>query len=117
MRALWSAYTRNNPEKNATKASKRRATQLQATPPWYTAEHDAQIEALHADRRRMDAETGRPHHVDHIIPLVAKARVDGKWVQVACGLHVPWNLRVMPGADNCRKSCKLPGPEDWTAEK
>lgn len=115
MRALWSAYTRNHPEKNATKSSKRRATQLQATPPWYTAEHDAQIEALHVERRRMNAETGRPHHVDHIIPLVAKAMVDGKWIQVACGLHVPWNLRVMPGADNCRKSFKLPRCEDWTA--
>lgn len=107
---LWH---KENPEISRERNAFRRAAKRQATPPWLTPEHRKQMTALHAQARRLEKRTGIPHHVDHIIPLVAK--FDGAGEQVACGFHVPWNLQILPGPENCSKNCKLPGPEHWTA--
>lgn len=107
---LWH---KENPEQSRERAAFSRAAKRRATPPWLTPEHRKQMRALHAEARRLKKATGIPHHVDHIIPLQAKFNLRGK--QIACGLHVPWNLQVMPGPENCAKNCKLPGPEHWTA--
>lgn len=56
------------------------------------------IAAMYAEARRLTAETGIPHHVDHIVPL------QGEFVS---GLHVETNLRVIPGIDNIRKRNKV----------
>lgn len=66
--------------------AKRRARERQACPPWLTAEMEAQIRALYAEAERLTRETGIEHEVDHIVPLAGKT---------VCGLHVPWNLRVI----------------------
>lgn len=73
------------------RAGKRRAAQIQATPPWLTDEHHAAILKIYRD-----APAG--YEVDHIIPL------QGKTVS---GLHVPWNLQPLPMAENRAKSNKL----------
>lgn len=70
--------------------NKRRAAQLQRTPVW--ADHD-KIEALHRLAAAF-SELYVPHEVDHIVPL------QGDFVS---GLHVEYNLQVIPADDNRKK--------------
>jgi hypothetical protein len=72
-------------------AVKRRAAQLDRSPAW--ADQEA-ITAIYASARRLTAETGVEHHVDHFYPL------QGKKVS---GLHVEGNLRIIPAAHNLSK--------------
>lgn len=61
-----------------------------ATPKWVN--RDAILAVyLEAKKRRI---AGEDVHVDHIVPL------DGKTVS---GLHVPWNLQIIPAAENVQK--------------
>lgn len=76
-------------------AMRRHAAQLRATPKWANKE---KINEIYAECARITMETGIEHHVDHIVPL------QGKNVR---GLHVHWNLRIIPAELNKRKSNKL----------
>lgn len=62
------------------------------TPRWASP---SAIRAIFKEARRLTAETGVQHSVDHCIPLNHPA---------VCGLHVENNLRVMPLAANMHKS-------------
>jgi hypothetical protein len=66
-----------------------------ATPKWVNRN---EIQAVYVECRRRSADSGIPHHVDHIIPLRGKG---------VSGLHVPWNLRVIPAVENLRKGNRL----------
>ena len=85
----------NNKDKRASYEGKRRSAQLQRTPVWDKNAH--LIVAKYQLANMLTRETGKPHHVDHIIPL------QGKNVS---GLHVFSNLRVIPGEENVKKSNK-----------
>ena len=71
-----------------------------ATPPWLTAIHKAQIQEMYDIAVALEVQTGMPYHVDHIHPLQG---------ETCCGLHVPWNLQVLPRRENIAKSNKLIG--------
>jgi hypothetical protein len=75
--------------------SARRALKLKACPPWVSSES---ISKIYLECRAKTAETGIPHHVDHIIPLKSRH---------VCGLHVPWNLQVITAEENLRKNNKF----------
>lgn len=79
------------PEKHASTQAKRRAWKLRATPSW--ANDFYVSEAYHLAKLRTEV-TGFEWHVDHQVPLKSK---------FVCGLHVEYNLRVIPGAENIAK--------------
>jgi hypothetical protein len=92
-REWWS----NNKDKRASYAGNRRAAKLQRTPKWDKDAH--LISAKYQLANMLTRETGKPHHVDHIVPLQGKN---------VCGLHVFSNLRVILGEENIKKSNKFP---------
>lgn len=71
------------------------AKKKNATPPWLTQEHYDQIKQIYQHAKECEMLTGDKYHVDHIVPL------NGENVS---GLHVPWNLQVLPADINIAKS-------------
>jgi hypothetical protein len=53
-----------------------------------------ELQAFYAEARRLTETTGVRHVVDHDVPLNHP---------FVCGLHVPWNLRVVPWRVNATK--------------
>lgn len=84
---------KTEPRHHASEA-KRRALKRNAMPAW--SDRTA-IRAIYEEAKARIKATGQSWHVDHIIPLAGKS---------VCGLHVPANLRIIPGGDNLRKSNK-----------
>lgn len=91
---------RKYPEKHAARQALRRARKLQATPDWLTGAQKAQMNRTYKLRDIISDATGEQYHVDHLVPL------NGENV---CGLHVPWNLQVIPAKENLRKSNSFGG--------
>jgi hypothetical protein len=100
----WSAEYRvdNRASVNA-KAAEYRAAKLKATPPWLTDLHREHIEMFYEAAEKLTKELGIPFEVDHIIPL------RGENVK---GLHVPWNLQVIPMPDNRSKGNRIKSSQE-----
>ena len=56
------------------------------------------MKQLYIEAQRLTKLTGERYVVDHIVPLIN---------DYVCGLHVPWNLRVITQDENLVKSNKL----------
>lgn len=91
-------YKEANPELYKALVSVRKRRHRSATPPWVTKEQKLEMRKLYLSAQRLTKLTGERYVVDHIIPLINPE---------VCGLHVPWNLRVMTQEENLRKSNKL----------
>jgi len=84
----------------------RRRKHREATPPWITRAHKTEIRQIYQIAITMTQTTGEQYVVDHIWPLRS---------EIVCGLHVPWNLRVMTHKENLTKSNLLPPDEEALA--
>lgn len=91
-------YKSNNRPKYRALDAKRRAQKIAATPPWLSREQHAEMARHYEVSDRLTRVTGVGHHVDHIVPLLGKN---------VCGLHVPWNLQVIPAKENISKGNRL----------
>lgn len=98
MLGMNSEWKKANSHKNASYQAKRRASLRDATPDWLTSHQLSEIHEFYAEAKRLTEVTGIKHHVDHIEPL----RGDN-----FTGLHVPWNLQVIPHYKNESKGNKL----------
>ena len=96
-------YREKNKDKINANNAKRRCSRLSRTPKWLNDEHKCKIVSIYTEAKEKTKSTGIAHHVDHIVPL------QGKTVS---GLHVPWNLQVLPQQDNILKSNKS-WPDNW----
>lgn len=92
-------YYENNPQVFLESGARRRGRKGKATPPWLTLIQRAQMREMYDIAKALDMQTGEKHHVDHVFPLYHKQ---------FCGLHVPWNLRVVTKRENLKKHAKLP---------
>ena len=89
-----SEYQKLNPGKMSAITAKYKASKLDATPEWLTSQNIEDMEQFYVDAKELQWLSEEPLHVDHIIPL------QGENVS---GLHVPWNLQILPAGLNCSK--------------
>lgn len=91
-------WRRAHPEKVKLTSAIRNKRTKQATPKWLKLRHKKQITAMYEAAILMTELMHELYVVDHIVPLKGKT---------VCGLHVPWNLRVITARENLIKSNKL----------
>lgn len=94
-------WQRANPVKVREKTRRYQASRQGATPFWLTAIQLAQIQEFYEIAEALQMQTNIKYHVDHVHPLNG---------EIICGLHVPWNLQVLPYDENIRKSNTLGVP-------
>jgi hypothetical protein len=91
-------HKQRNPDYYNVLTSLRKRRHRNATPQWLTRKQKEEIKQLYVIAVTMTKTTGERYVVDHIVPLINDS---------VCGLHVPWNLRVITQEENLKKSNKL----------
>lgn len=89
--ATVTRWNRRNPAKVNARVAHREFRKQNATPVWANKEA---ILAVYIEAARRQQETGVPHHVDHIVPLICET------VQ---GLHNEFNLQILTAEENRKK--------------
>jgi len=106
LREYRNAWKRNNLLQIRADTKARRRKHRQATPRWLSRKQKSEIRQLYQIAITMTKTTGEQYVVDHIVPLRS---------EFVCGLHVPWNLRVITREENLRKSNQLVDTPQITA--
>lgn len=88
-------WYQDNRERGIQNARQREGLQKSATPRWLTESNLLEIKYIYQHAKDCQAISGEVYEVDHIIPIRGKD---------ICGLHVPWNLQVLPMDLNRKKS-------------
>jgi 5-methylcytosine-specific restriction endonuclease McrA len=90
-------YSENKDAYYARKA-KRRASLLNRTPKWLSASDLQTMSAVYQRCALLNKQSSDKYEVDHIVPLQG---------ETVSGLHVPWNLQIIPMFENRSKGNKL----------
>ena len=94
-KAYMAAWNKANPHMATAGTARYRASKLKQTPKWLSESETSEIIRCYELASTYTNLFGVKVHVDHIIPLRGGS---------VCGLHVPWNLRVLIAADNLKKN-------------
>lgn len=87
-------WRKNNPGKLTARNAERKALKRKATPVWLTKEQKREINAIYELAKEIQWLSEEKLEIDHIVPLKGKN---------VCGLHVPWNLQILPASQNNKK--------------
>ena len=93
-------WRRRNRGAVAEMSRERESTKSMATPKWLSKEHKLCMKSFYELSNRVGLCIGVKHNVDHVMPLKSS---------ILCGLHVPWNLQVLPARINAKKKNKIEG--------
>ena len=92
---LWSKTNRGT----ANALSKRyKLKKVNATPKWLTPEQIYNMQCTYKVAAQLSETSSQKWHVDHIVPIRGKD---------VCGLHVPWNLQLLPAKMNMQKGNRI----------
>lgn len=91
-------YYQTNKPKYLEAFFRRKTAKLKAAPSWLTQKHLEEISYIYPLRQEVNSLSDYEYEVDHIIPIQGKT---------VCGLHVPWNLQLLPKEVNRAKSNKF----------
>lgn len=90
-------YYRVNKSDFIARAATRKSRKIKATPKWLDDKQKEEIKEFYWLAKDLSAVSGEQYHVDHIVPIRGEN---------VCGLHVPWNLQVLPADLNLSKGNK-----------
>jgi hypothetical protein len=96
-----SEYRKKEPDRHRYWDSLKHAKRKQRVPPWLTSQQLEEINNFYWLAKDLQLVTGEIYQVDHIVPLLGKN---------ICGLHVPWNLQILPSDLNNKKNNKFREP-------
>lgn len=99
--AMKAEWKKENPGAVQAAYMARKTAKMKATPQRLSADEVADMRWTYDLAAQCTIATGVRHEVDHEVPLQGKT---------VCGLHVPWNLRVLTADENNRR------PRIWAPE-
>jgi hypothetical protein len=100
IKSIASKWQKNNKGKVNAVTAKRHAAKMQRTPPWLSKQQLNEIKDFYVMAAELETVFPWKQCVDHIVPL------QGKTVS---GLHVPWNLQILPAKENISKGNRFSG--------
>jgi len=92
---LWSKTNRGIANALGRKYKLKKA---KATPLWLTPEQLYNMQCTYKVAAQLSETSSEKWHVDHIVPIRGKD---------VCGLHVPWNLQLLPAKMNMTKGNRV----------
>jgi hypothetical protein len=90
-------YRERYPHKATEQNVRLKKSRKQSVPSWLTKDQKREIQNFYWLAKDLSLTVGEKYEVDHIVPIKGKD---------VCGLHVPWNLQILPKDINLEKRNK-----------